>query len=109
VLLPAISVSLKLRGFRVTQESLLRFLAHPQQIPRGGSARLLADGERTRLTVRMVNAAVHLPSLGGRPAARRGAGKAIFALTKSVTDSHVYTHGEFSGANLIDRRCWPTT
>jgi hypothetical protein len=57
-LLPVISVSLKIRGFRATQESLLRFLAHPQQIPQGGSARLLADVERTRLTARMVNAAV---------------------------------------------------
>jgi hypothetical protein len=59
VLLPVISVSLKIRGFRATQESILRFLAHPQQVSQKNSARLLADVERTRLTVRMVNAAVH--------------------------------------------------
>ena len=58
LLLPVISVSLKIRGFRATQESLLRFLAHPQQIPQGNSAGLLADVERTQLTVRMLNAAV---------------------------------------------------
>jgi len=58
LLLPLISVSLKIRGFRATQESLLRFLAHPQQVSQEDSARLLADVERTRLTVRMVNAAV---------------------------------------------------
>jgi len=58
LLLPLISVSLKIRGSRATQESLLRFLAHPQQVSQEDSARLLADVERTRLTVRMVNAAV---------------------------------------------------
>jgi Transglutaminase-like superfamily len=58
LLLPLISVSLKVRGFRATQESLPRFLGHPQQAPREDSARLLSDDERTRLTVRMVNAAV---------------------------------------------------
>ena len=58
VLLPVISVSLKIRGFRATQEFLLRFLPHPQRISQGSSDRLLADIERTRLTVRMVNAAV---------------------------------------------------
>jgi len=58
LLLPLISVSLKIRGFRATQESLLRFLAHPQQVSQEDSARLLADVERTRLTVRTVNAAV---------------------------------------------------
>jgi len=58
LLLPVISVSLKIRGFRATQESLLRFLAHPQRVSQKNSARLLADVERTRLTVRMVNAAV---------------------------------------------------
>ena len=58
LLLPMISVSLKFRGFRATQESLLRFLADPQQISQGISAGLLADAGRTQLTVRMVNAAV---------------------------------------------------
>lgn len=58
VLLPLISVSLRTRGFRATQESLLRSLAHPQQLSQENSARVLADAERTRLTVRMVNAAV---------------------------------------------------
>lgn len=59
LLLPVISLSLKIRGFRATQESLRRFLAHPLQLLRENPARLLADAERTRLTVRMVNAAVH--------------------------------------------------
>ena len=58
ILLPVIAVTLRLRGFRATQESLLRFRAHPQQVSQEDSARLLADVERTRLTVRMVNAAV---------------------------------------------------
>jgi len=58
LLLPLISVSLKVRGFRATQESLLRFLGHPQQASQEDSTRLLFDDERTRLTVRMVNAAV---------------------------------------------------
>lgn len=58
LLLPMISVSLKFRGFRATQESLLRFLADPQQISQGISAGLLADAGRTQLTVRMVNEAV---------------------------------------------------
>ncbi len=58
VLLPLISVSLKIRGFRATQESLLCFLAHPQQVSQEHSARPLADLERTQLTARMVNAAV---------------------------------------------------
>src|SRR6266436_48042 len=58
LLLPLISVSLKVRGFRATQESLLHFLGPPQQIWQGDPIRLLSDDERTRLTVRMVNAAV---------------------------------------------------
>jgi hypothetical protein len=58
LLLPLISVSLKVRGFRATQESLLRFFGHPQQASQEDSARLLPDDERTRLTVHMVNAAV---------------------------------------------------
>jgi hypothetical protein len=53
-----ISVSLKVRGFRATQETLLRFLSPAQQVSRGDSIRRLSDDERTRLTVRMVNAAV---------------------------------------------------
>jgi hypothetical protein len=58
LLLPLISLSLKIRGFRATQESLLRFPARPLQLLRENPARLMADAERTRLTVRMVNAAV---------------------------------------------------
>lgn len=58
ILLPLISVSLKTRGFRATQESLRRFLPHPQQPSQGDPASLLTDVERTRLTVRMVDAAV---------------------------------------------------
>jgi hypothetical protein len=64
VLLPVIGVSLKLRGFRATQESLLRFLAHPQQPSQQDSARLLADVERIQLTARMVNAAVRHATRG---------------------------------------------
>ncbi|HWW18490.1 MAG TPA: lasso peptide biosynthesis B2 protein [Candidatus Saccharimonadales bacterium] len=58
ILLPLISVSLKVRGFRATQGTLLRFLGHPQQASQEDSTRLLSDDERTRFTVRMVNAAV---------------------------------------------------
>jgi hypothetical protein len=58
LLLPLISVSLKVRGFRATQGTLLRFLEPPQQVSREDSARLLSDADWTRLTVRMVNAAV---------------------------------------------------
>jgi hypothetical protein len=58
LLLPLISASLKVRGFRATQQTLLRFLGPPQQVWQGDSIRLLSDNERTRLTVRMVNAAV---------------------------------------------------
>jgi Transglutaminase-like superfamily len=58
VLLPVISVSLRTRGFRATQESLLRFLAYPHHGSPEDSAGLLSDFERTQLTARMVNAAV---------------------------------------------------
>jgi hypothetical protein len=58
LLLPLISVSLKVRGFRATQESLLCFLGHLQQTSQEESTRSLSDDERTRLTVRMVNAVV---------------------------------------------------
>jgi hypothetical protein len=58
LLLPLISASLKVRGFRATQGTLLRFLGHPQQASQEDSTRLLSDDERTRFTVRMVNAAV---------------------------------------------------
>lgn len=58
LLLPLISVSLKIRGFRATQESLLRFLAHPQHVSEEGAAHLVSDAEETRLCVLMVNAAV---------------------------------------------------
>jgi hypothetical protein len=53
-----ISVSLKVRGFRATQQTLLRFPGPAQQVWQGDSIHLLSDDERTRLTVRMVNAAV---------------------------------------------------
>jgi hypothetical protein len=58
LLLPLISVSLKVRGFRATQGTLLRFLEPPQQVSREDSARLLSDADWTRLAVRMVDAAV---------------------------------------------------
>ena len=58
VLLPVISVSLKIRGFRATQKFLFRFLPIGHQASQDDSRRLLRDIERTHLTVRMVNAAV---------------------------------------------------
>jgi|GraSoi_2013_60cm_1033757.scaffolds.fasta_scaffold01034_2 hypothetical protein len=57
ILLPVIAVTLRLRGFRATQESLLRFLAHPRLILQEDSTDLRLAFERTRLTARMVNAA----------------------------------------------------
>ena len=56
VLLPAISLSLKMRGFRATQHALQNF-----SVPREkeiGSSQSVTDGERVQLAVRMVNAAV---------------------------------------------------
>jgi hypothetical protein len=58
VLLPVISASLKMRGFRATQEFLLRFLPLDQQTAQGESARVLRDQGRTQVAARMVNAAV---------------------------------------------------
>jgi hypothetical protein len=55
VLLPAISLSLKIRGFRATQQALQKF-----SIPSKSEKRLgerVMDGERVNLAVRMVNAA----------------------------------------------------
>src|SRR5258707_1505774 len=55
VLLPAISLSLKIRGFRATQQALQKF-----SIPSKSEKRLgerVMDGERVKLAVRMVNAA----------------------------------------------------
>jgi hypothetical protein len=55
VLLPAISLSLKLRGFRATQESLqnLSAASNAGKFP----VEALVNGERVKMTVRMVNAA----------------------------------------------------
>ena len=56
VLLPLISLSLRIRGFRATQQSLQSFSFSSKiekRLPEN-----VADGERVRLTVRMVNAAV---------------------------------------------------
>jgi Transglutaminase-like superfamily len=58
VLLPAISTSLRMRGFRATQEFLVRFFPLDDQTSQRDSACLLRDVERTQLTARMVNAAV---------------------------------------------------
>jgi transglutaminase superfamily protein len=55
VLLPAISLSLKMRGFRATQQALQNF-----SFSRGkekGSGQRVTDGERVKLAVQMVNAA----------------------------------------------------
>lgn len=57
ILLPVIAVNLRLRGFRATQESLLRFLAHPRLVRQEDSTDSRLACERTRLTARMVNAA----------------------------------------------------
>src|SRR5260370_7026296 len=55
VLLPAISLSLKIRGFRATQQALQKF-----SIPSKAEKRLgerVMDRERVKLAVRIVNAA----------------------------------------------------
>jgi len=58
VSLPLISTSLKLRGFRATQEFLLRSSPLALEASPGGFTDLPRDTVRTQLTVRMVNAAV---------------------------------------------------
>ena len=55
VLLPAISVSLKMRGFRTTQQALQSFSISREK--EKGSGQRVPEGERVRLAVRMVNAA----------------------------------------------------
>ena len=55
-LLPLISLSLRIRGFRATQQSLQSF-SFSSKIERR-SPENVADSERVRLAVRMVNAAV---------------------------------------------------
>lgn len=55
VLLPAISVSLKLRGFRATQESLQNFSVASN--PGKYSSEEVANAEPVEMAVRMVNAA----------------------------------------------------
>jgi hypothetical protein len=54
--LPLISVSLKIRGFRGTQQFLLRFLSHRPQASADDPIQSLRNSKVT-LTVRMVNAA----------------------------------------------------
>ena len=56
VLLPVISLSLRIRGFRWTQQSLQSF-AFSSKIEKR-SPENVTDGERVELAVRMVNAAV---------------------------------------------------
>jgi hypothetical protein len=59
VLLPTISASLRIRGFRSTQEFLLRFLPLDHQASQEGDmACVQRDQDGTQLTARMVNAAV---------------------------------------------------
>ena len=53
VLLPVISLSLRIRGFRATQQSLSFFSKVDKRLPES-----VTDGVRVRLAVRMVNAAV---------------------------------------------------
>ena len=64
VLLPVISVSLKTRGFRATQESLLHFRSRPVDEPSQVATLPQLDIARTQLTIRMVNAAVRHMSPG---------------------------------------------
>jgi hypothetical protein len=54
VLLPVISLSLKIRGFRATQQALQDF---PIPSKSGKPRKHVMDGERVKLAVRMVNAA----------------------------------------------------
>jgi len=56
--LPVISVSLKMRGFRATQKFLLRSLPIARQTSQENSIRIVRDLKRTELTARMVNAAI---------------------------------------------------
>jgi Transglutaminase-like superfamily len=56
VLLPVISLSLRVRGFRLTQQTLQNFPFFSKV--EKGSLQNVPDGERVALTVRMVNAAV---------------------------------------------------
>jgi Transglutaminase-like superfamily len=61
VLLPLISVSLRIRGFQSTQRLLLRSLPrvrHTIQTSQQSSNRIVNDSGRTQLTSRMVNAVV---------------------------------------------------
>ncbi len=55
VLLPAISLSLKIRGFRATQQALQKF-SIPSKSEKGLGEHVM-DSERVKLAVRMVNAA----------------------------------------------------
>jgi hypothetical protein len=57
-LLPVISVSLRISGFRATQQFLLRFPPLAPPASQGGSNPIGHDIERTQLTARMVNAVV---------------------------------------------------
>jgi hypothetical protein len=58
VVLPVISVSLKMRGFGATQEFLLRSFPIAPQTSRQDSIHVVDDRKRTELTSRMVNAAI---------------------------------------------------
>ncbi len=58
VLLPVISVSLKMRGFGATQEFLLRSFPIAPQTSQQDSIHVVDDRKRTELTSRMVNAAI---------------------------------------------------
>ena len=56
--LPVIFISLKMRGFGATQESLLRSFPIAAQTSQQDSIHVVADRKRTQLTYRMINAAV---------------------------------------------------
>ena len=58
VLLPVISISLKMRGFGATQEFLLRSFPIASQTSQQDSIHVVDDRKLTELTSRMVNAAI---------------------------------------------------
>jgi hypothetical protein len=56
-LLPVIALSLRIRGFRATQTSLLRYLPRPNHSPQEQPTISKNDLDHCRLTARMVDAA----------------------------------------------------
>jgi hypothetical protein len=57
VLLPVVSLSLKMRGFRATQKFLLRSIPPTRHASQENSIHIMHDTEQAELTSRMVNSA----------------------------------------------------